>query len=275
MQDCDYVLGHSAEEHERLDLQGALYRDITRNALIDAGVADGLSVLDIGCGSGDVTRLVADLVGQAGSVLGIDRDVGTIDAARARTRLEGTANASFSVHEIGVPLPEQPFDALVGRFILMHQEKPSDVLRDAAAAVSSGGIVVLVESNMESLFNGQHSMPHLPLYEKIVRWKCRVVKAAGADLRAGLRLRETFVQAGLPEPALRMSAPIEGGTDSPIYGYMADSCRSMLPRAEKFGVGGMNEEYVDTLEGRLRDDVVDGCGVVVGWPVVAAWCTIP
>lgn len=268
----DYVLGHSAGELERLDLQGVLYRDITVRALTAAGIANGMSVLDIGCGSGDVTRLVGTMVGPSGSVLGIDRDEGTIGAARQRTCASQGAKISFRVHEIGEPLPEQPFDALVGRFILMHQEHPGEVLAAAAAAVRPVGLVVIIESNMRSLLDTQHSVPKLQFYDEIVRWKCRVVGAAGADLSAGLRLRQTFLEAGLAPPVLRMEAPVEGGEASVIYPFMADSCRSMLPRARKFGIDGMDEVDLDALEDRLRTEVVAGGGVIVGWPAVSAWC---
>ena len=72
--DRSYVLGHSARELDRLDLQGVLYRDITRRALLDGGLQSGMRVLDIGCGSGDVARIAAQIVGPCGSVLGVDRD---------------------------------------------------------------------------------------------------------------------------------------------------------------------------------------------------------
>ena len=268
----DYVLGHSADELERLDLQGMLYSDITRRAFENAGMAEGMRVLDIGCGSGDVSRLAARLVGSTGSVIGIDHDEGTVRTATDRSAIEGIENVSFRVQEIGAQLSEQPFDALVGRFILMHQDDPGGVLAAAATAIRPGGIIVMVESNMESLLGAQHSSPWSQLYDEIVRWKCAVVKAAGADLGAGLRMLKTFAEAGLPEPSLQQHAPVEGGADSPIYGYMADSCRSMLPRASKFGIGGMDEASVSNLEHRLRSEVLDSGGVLVCWPVVAAWC---
>jgi ubiquinone/menaquinone biosynthesis C-methylase UbiE len=268
----EYVLGHSEGELARLDLQGALYRHITERVFLDAGLAEGMQVLDIGCGSGDVTRLAGQLVGQSGSVLGIDCDEGTIQAALARLESEGSVNVSFRVQEIGTRFAEESFDALVGRFVLMHQDDAGNSLARAAACVRPGGLVVMIESNMESLLHTQHSAPKSTLYDKIVRWKCRVVEACGADLSAGLRLRSTFLEAGLPEPELRMHAPVEGGVSSPIYAYMADSCRSMLPRAKQFGIDGMDEESVDSLEDRLRHEIVAEGGVIVGWPVVAAWC---
>ena len=67
-----YVLGHSERELERLRLQAQLIDPITRQFLIEAGIAPGMRVLDVGCGAGDVALLAADLVGPTGQVVGVD-----------------------------------------------------------------------------------------------------------------------------------------------------------------------------------------------------------
>src|SRR5262244_2296179 len=79
-----YVLGHSDRELERLRLQAKLVDPITRQFLIEAGIAPGMRVLDIGSGAGDVAFLAAQLVGPAGQVVGVDRSATAL--ARARTR---------------------------------------------------------------------------------------------------------------------------------------------------------------------------------------------
>ena len=48
--------------------------EFTLQLLREAGIAPGMSVLDIGCGGGLLTRDVAELVGPGGYVLGIDRN---------------------------------------------------------------------------------------------------------------------------------------------------------------------------------------------------------
>ena len=267
-----YVLGHSARERDRLDQQGRLYRGATLRALKDAGIVEGMRVLDVGCGSGDVTRLVSDLVGPTGSVYGIDRDKATIADAEARSAGAKHANVSFGVAELGGSLEADPFHALVGRFVLMHQPDPVGALRQTLDILQADGIVVFVESNMLSLMEGQHSHPKSEVYDELVRWKCRVVAAAGADIVAGFRLRHVFQKAGLPEPAMRVEAPILGGTETDYYRYMEESVRSMLPQALSFGIMDFDEERVGNIARDLQHDVVQHDGALVAWPVVAAWC---
>jgi ubiquinone/menaquinone biosynthesis C-methylase UbiE len=57
------VLGHSEAVLRRLTFQAALIEPITRELLVDAGIAEGMRVLDVGTGRGDVAFLVAEIVG--------------------------------------------------------------------------------------------------------------------------------------------------------------------------------------------------------------------
>lgn len=269
-----YVLDRTDRELDRLDLQGIIYRDATRRALTDCGIAPGMRVLDIGCGSGDVTRLTASLVGPSGSVLGVDMNPESVASARGRAAQSGVGNVAFETGEGASFAEPNSFDALVARFFLMHQPSPGETLAAAAKAVRPGGVVMMLESHMAGLLDTQHSYPHSDMYDTMVRWKCRVVSAAGADIEAGLSLYRTFRAAKLPEPALRMEAPVEGGADSLIYRYMAESIRSMLPMAESHGIAGYDAGEVARLEERLRDDVVANEGVLVCWPVVSAYCRL-
>jgi len=70
MDDTDYALGRTRAEYQRLIEQADILRPITERMLIAAGVKPGLRVLDVGCGVGDVSFLVASLVGPEGSVTG-------------------------------------------------------------------------------------------------------------------------------------------------------------------------------------------------------------
>ena len=265
-----YLLGHTEHELRRLDIQGDLYRDITRRAFLLCGIEKGMRVLDVGCGTGDVSVTAAAVTGDTGSVVGIDREEAGIVAAKEKAAGLGLGNVTFEQHEVADFRSDEPFDAVVARFVLMHQSDPAAMLRAVLANVRSGGVVVMIESHMELLAGGAHSEPHSPLYDEIVRWKCEVVGGAGADLRAGGRLRATFLEAGLPEPEMRVESRFEGGPESPYYDYVAESVRSMLPEARRQGIGGFSETDADELADRLRDEVVASRGSLLVWPVVVA-----
>jgi SAM-dependent methyltransferase len=266
-----YVLGSSSRELDRLDAQGLLYRDVTRRTLEEAGIGPGMQVLDLGSGSGDVAFLAGEMVGASGAVVGVERNPDTAEHARRRAAARGATNVSFRVAELGDRIEGGSFDAVVGRFILMHQKEPAFVLSETLRNARPGAAVAFVESCMASLLGSAHSFPPSPLYDSIVRWKCAVVGGAGADLSAGLRLRSTFLEAGLPAPVTRLDATVAGGPDSPLYAYMAESMRSMLPMARSLGVEGFDDHALDRLAGDLRGELASSGGVIVGWPVVSAW----
>ena len=69
----DYPLGYSEREARRLADQGALLEELTADVLRRAGLRQGMRVLDLGCGVGDVSFLAARMVGAGGAVLGIDK----------------------------------------------------------------------------------------------------------------------------------------------------------------------------------------------------------
>ncbi len=68
----EYELGHSDRELKRLRLQAELIDPFTRQYYRDAGIEQGMRVLDVGSGGGDAALVAAELVGEAGEVVGVD-----------------------------------------------------------------------------------------------------------------------------------------------------------------------------------------------------------
>src|SRR6516165_3902084 len=104
----DYALGYSEHEQRRMVLQSSFYRELTERLLRHAGIQPGMSVLDIGCGVGDVSLVAAALVGPGGSVLGIDRTAASIETARRRAA--GLPNVAFESSDLASFDPGRPFD---------------------------------------------------------------------------------------------------------------------------------------------------------------------
>jgi ubiquinone/menaquinone biosynthesis C-methylase UbiE len=139
----DYPLGYSEQEARRLADQGAFLEDLTEDALRRAGLVPGMSVLDIGCGVGDVSFLAARLVGTDGNVLGIDRASSSVETARRRGASLGVTNARFEEADIATFETTQKFDAVVGRLVLLYLPNPAAVLRRLSRHLRPGGLALL------------------------------------------------------------------------------------------------------------------------------------
>ena len=125
----DYLFGQSAGETERLRLQARMFAPYTAWFLEDAGISPGMKVLDVGTGAGDVALLVAVLVGQEGTVVGIDFNAELIGTARARAAAAGIENVSFVVGDAASAELDRDLDAVAGRCVLFFAREPAALLR--------------------------------------------------------------------------------------------------------------------------------------------------
>jgi SAM-dependent methyltransferase len=98
----------------------------------------GDRVLDLGCGFGDTTQVLADLVGPQGEVLGVDVSEPFIEAARADAR-SGPGNVKFAVVDVQIGELGEGFDYAFSRMGLMFFANPVQALRNIRTALSPGG----------------------------------------------------------------------------------------------------------------------------------------
>lgn len=266
--DAYYALGHSEEEKRRLQQQGDIFRPFTMRFLQEAGIAEGMKVLDVGMGAGDVALLMAHLVGPKGYVVGIDVNGSVLETARQRASAAGYKNMSFVHDDIRSAELAQDFDAVVGRAVLMYMGEPVEVLRKAATHTCSSGIIAFHEMDFTASFE---ALPASPTIDKAWSWLMEVVHRTGMERNMGFKLRNTFLNAGLPEPRMGMDALLGGGTDFGGYEYLANTIRSFLPFMEAAGIATVEEVDIDTLANRMRSEVVGANGVVKTQTWVGAW----
>ncbi|WP_192360624.1 class I SAM-dependent methyltransferase [Mesorhizobium mediterraneum] len=249
-----YALGYTDGEFKRLELQGALIHDLTEHVLRSAGIGPGMSVLDIGCGVGDVSLLAGKLVGPSGRVLGVDRSAEAVDIAERRATESCQCYwTCFTVGELDTFSPDETFDAVIGRLVLMYLPDPAATLRRLAGYLRPGGIIAFQEMAMALA----RSFPEAPLFSKCRGWIIETIERAGFEVDMGGRLPMVFAGAGLPAPQMNSAGLAGSGPDSPIYDYIAGTLRSLLPMAEAVGVATAAEMKVDTLAERLRSEAVE------------------
>jgi ubiquinone/menaquinone biosynthesis C-methylase UbiE len=267
----EYAPGYSEAEYRRLVAQARFLGGLTEQVFRRAGLGPGMRVLDIGCGAGDVSLLAAGLVGPTGGVLGVDRAAAAVALARERARAAGLGSVAFQQAELAELEPGRPFDALVGRLVLMYLPDPSAALAGLLRLVRPGGLVVFQEMEMSMA----RAAPPVPLFQACGEWIRETIRRAGFETDMGSRLFPTFLGAGLPGPAMSLDGRVEGGAGSPVYELMAETVRSLLPAMERLGVASAAAVGVETLAARLEAEVCAAGGVVVFPPLVGAWARKP
>jgi SAM-dependent methyltransferase len=224
---------------ERLELRGkdptfAAYREAYLE-LIDLSRA--AAILEVGCGTGVVTRAIAERDGFAGTVTGIDQSPQFV--AVAESLAAGDDRARFAVgdaHELDFPAAS--FDVVVAHTLVSHVRDPLAVLAEAARVVRPGGTVVVFDGDYASLTFGS-SDPRLGqamelALQATIMSSPRVLRELPRLLpRAGLRLIATqahvYAEAGSSAFMLNLAetyAPLTTLQDAEVDAWLADQRRS-------------------------------------------------
>jgi SAM-dependent methyltransferase len=128
------------------------YRDLVAGGLGahgDAAMAahpprPGDRVVDLGCGFGDTTQRLAEMVGVDGNALGVDVSEPFIELARKEAEDAGAANVRFAVDDVQVTAFEESFDYAFSRMGIMFFANPVQALRNVRQVLSPGGTLCAV-----------------------------------------------------------------------------------------------------------------------------------
>jgi SAM-dependent methyltransferase len=267
---ASYALGYTDAEHERLIRQAGLIAPITERLFREAGISAGQRVLDLGSGLGDVSMLVARLVGPSGEVVGIERDAMSIERAQSRIAAAGFRNVRFLNTDVNHIVTDQRFDAAVGRFILMFLPDPISVLRSVSRLVRPGGVLAFQEPSwIPMLALGDR----LPLWSSVLRSIHETLLRSGANPEMGLALYPIFQEIGLPAPNMHLEIPL--GSDTGFIGVISDLVCSLQPLAKRHGVPLEELGDLNTLRDRICTEVAAANTAVNVVPLLGVWSRKP
>ncbi len=192
---ADYSLELSEEEVARYRLMAAQARANEADAWQAAGIVPGARVADIGCGPGATLVVMADIVGAAGYVVGVDAEPAAVAAARALVAQSGAGNAEVTegtADSTGLDLGS--FDVVVMRHVLAHNGgREEAIVRHLADLLRPGGCVYLVDVEMTAMRMPDAGTDVLDLAERYLEFH----RSRGNDPQIGLRLGELLRSAGL------------------------------------------------------------------------------
>ena len=164
---------------------------LVNTALRDALVpCPGERLLEVGCGSGALCRLVAPSLLPGGELLGVDVAPEMIAAARALAGQQ--AHLRFEVGAgAALPAEDATYDAAFGARLLLHVADPAPVVAEMARVVKPGGRVVLMDWDFETVVV---THPDRELTRRLLHWRC---DHHSGDNWSGRRLLGYALAAGL------------------------------------------------------------------------------
>ena len=242
----------------------------TERPFREAGIGPGQRVLDLGSGVGDVSMLLARIVGSSGEVVGIERDACSIARANASAAESGLRNISFMQADVNQIVSERPFDAAAGRFILMFLPDPASVLRSLTQLVRPGGIVAFQECSWAPFLA---FAARFPIRSKVLAAIHETFLRAGVNPEMGIALYQIFQQVGLPAPAMHMETLL--GSDANLTSLICDLLISMRPLIEQHKVSLEAMGNLETVSDRIQDELVASNTVASFVPLVGAWARKP
>ena len=268
-----YGLGYSQEEQDRLRSQAARLRTLSRGFFLNAGIGTGMRVLELGSGLGDLTGLIAEIIGPTGEIVSLDRSPVMLAQARNSLSEGGITCARFIECDLNNFCLDfdRAFDAVVGRLILTHLDDPVGTLRIILRHVRAGALVAFQEADStlcEHLLSLHRDK--LPLTYEVCEWIKRARNGASVDPEMGLHLYRVFTQAGLPAPTISFHTEVYGGACAPRIQSTVAMIRNLLPRLESLGIDA-ETVGVATLGDRLTSELTAVDVVQARVSIASAW----
>lgn len=210
------------------------------------GITANMRVLDVGCGNGDLSRIVAAMVGPEGEVVGIDRSESALASARAVTPEARTAPIHYQTADLSGELPDLGhFDAIIGRRVLMYLCNPAATLARLATMAKPGTILAFQEHARADLPSG---MGDLPIHRQFYRMIWDTVAAEKGDVTLGYHLADLVREAGFTIKHARSEGVLVQSWEESFLPTLA---RAMLPRMIEHGIVREGEVDLDGLAHRV------------------------
>jgi len=162
------------------------------------------------------------------------------------------------------------FDAVIGRYVLIHQSDPVRFMRAATRPLRPGGILAFHEIE----FGRLRSPPNVEIWDKTINVISDFFRRTLPHHDVANRLIDLFADVGLPCPKIFCEVPMGGGTACLIYPWLAEGIRSLLPQLAVLGMATGDLMPIDSLESRLRAAAVAAHSQVEGPAQICAWARL-
>ena len=157
-----YFLKVGESGYSRLQILNEIYNPYSQRFINSIGISKGMNILDVGCGTGDMTFWFSDLVGTCGHVIGLDSSKAQIDLCLANSLREKYRNVEFCINSINNNDIQNiigiQFDLIYCRFVLMHSSDVISCLTNMKNLLKPNGVLVCEEPIMDDVFCTPNSL---------------------------------------------------------------------------------------------------------------------
>jgi SAM-dependent methyltransferase len=258
-----YIIRGGVEGRERLRVLARVMRPTTRSLFDRVGIEARMVCLDVGCGGGDVTLDLADLVGPEGRVVGWDIDETKLGLARSEATEKGFANVEFRLSDIGQSELVPEFDVVYARFLLTHLKDPAEALASMRQVLQPGGVVIVEDIDCTGYF----CYPDAPALWRYVELYTQAVRRRGGDPNIGPRLPGLLLDVGFERVQMNVVQP--AGTEGEVKLLNPITMESIADCVLAEGLATRNE--VERVIAELYELSRDSRTVVSIPRVVQAW----
>ncbi|MBX6387988.1 MAG: methyltransferase domain-containing protein [Frankia sp.] len=230
-----YALHGGEADAHRLATQARALEATTAEFLTAAGLRPGWRCLDVGCGHGQVSLLLATRVRPGGRVVGIDGDAASLRVARRSAADAGAAVTFLRADAGSLPARRGRFDLAYTRLLLSHLVDPLEALRAMTTAVRPGGVVAVEDVHIDwlgliralpALWGGGAGGRADPVLLEFAELIDTVIRSRGGDPAIGPRLPALLTAAGLTDiTAAVRPLPIPADPSGTIVAAMVDAIR--------------------------------------------------
>jgi ubiquinone/menaquinone biosynthesis C-methylase UbiE len=210
-----------------LDTNGPRWGEVRRQISAALSIRPGNHLLDVGCGTGETVRALAQRVGTTGRVVGVDSSQTMVAEARERTAGAGSLIEIQLGDAYALPFPDDTFDGCLAEKLFAHLEHPDRALAEMCRVTRSGGRVVVASGDLETLIV---DAPDRVLTRKILNHACDHWLTNGWIAR---QLPRLFSEAGLVEVTV---GPVTATVTNPAEGAGAFDFRERAAQARAAGV---------------------------------------
>lgn len=254
-----YLLGNrQSEAGRRFDAFATLFDPTTFRHIEEFGIGPGWRCWEVGAGGTSVVSWLATKVGPAGKIVATDIDTSRLDPVAGPP-------VDVRVHDVGAGQPpEEGFDLVHARLVLVHVPDRDRALRSMVQALRPGGWLLIEDADpaLQPLICPDEHGPEQRLANRLRQGFRTLLAERGADLAYGRKLPRLLREAGLHEVQADAYFPVASPACSALEAATVRQIRDRLVAA-----GLATDEEID----RHLAGVEAGHMDLATAPMISAW----